>query len=254
MTDNAPKTARQEFWDGVKDETPLMLGVFPFGMVFGVLGVEAGLDPIVVMAMSVIVFGGASQVVFAQMASAGASGMVIAGTVGIINLRHALYSATMTQYIENLPMRWRVLLAYLLTDEAFFVTLNRMQTKPPSPYMHFHMLGTGGLLWVMWQISTSIGVGLGELIPSSLNLGFAIPLTFMAITLPQITSIPPLVALLVAGVVAILGQNLPWNIWVIAAGLIGMVAGYTAEAIMNKRKHDQNTKIKKRGGVSHDRH
>ena len=74
MSSAAPtKTARDEFWDGVKDETPLMLGVFPFGMVFGVLGIEAGLEPLVVMAMSVIVFGGASQVVFAQMASAGAS-------------------------------------------------------------------------------------------------------------------------------------------------------------------------------------
>ena len=236
----ATKTARQEFWDGVRDEIPLMLGVFPFGMVFGVLGVEAGLEPLVVMAMSVIVFGGASQVVFVQMAGAGASGMVITGTVGIINLRHALYSATLTQYIQGLPMRWRFVLAYLLTDEAFFISLNRMQTKPPSPYMHFHMLGTGGLLWVMWQIATAIGIGLGELIPDALNLGFAIPLTFMAITLPQITSIPPLVALLVAGTVAILGQDLPWNIWVITAGLIGMIAGYCAEMLLAKQNRAPN--------------
>ena len=236
----ATKTARQEFWDGVRDEIPLMLGVFPFGMVFGVLGVEAGLEPLVVMAMSVIVFGGASQVVFVQMAGAGASGLVITGTVGIINLRHALYSATLTQYIQGLPMRWRFVLAYLLTDEAFFISLNRMQTKPPSPYMHFHMLGTGGLLWVMWQIATAIGIGLGELIPDALNLGFAIPLTFMAITLPQITSIPPLVALLVAGTVAILGQDLPWNIWVITAGLIGMIAGYCAEMLLAKQNRAPN--------------
>ena len=236
----ATKTARQEFWDGVRDEIPLMLGVFPFGMVFGVLGVEAGLEPLVVMAMSVIVFGGASQVVFVQMVGAGASGMVITGTVGIINLRHALYSATLTQYIQGLPMRWRFVLAYLLTDEAFFISLNRMQTKPPSPYMHFYMLGTGGLLWVMWQIATAIGIGLGELIPDALNLGFAIPLTFMAITLPQITSIPPLVALLVAGTVAILGQDLPWNIWVITAGLIGMIAGYCAEMLLAKQNRAPN--------------
>ena len=234
------KTARQEFWDGVRDEIPLMLGVFPFGMVFGVFGVEAGLEPLVVMAMSVIVFGGASQVVFVQMVGAGASGLVITGTVGIINLRHALYSATLTQYIQGLPMRWRFVLAYLLTDEAFFISLNRMQTKPPSPYMHFHMLGTGGLLWVMWQIATAIGIGLGELIPDALNLGFAIPLTFMAITLPQITSIPPLVALLVAGTVAILGQDLPWNIWVITAGLIGMIAGYCAEMLLSKQNRAPN--------------
>jgi len=97
------------------------------------------------------------------------------------------------------------------------------------------MLGTGSLLWIMWQISTAIGVGLGELIPPSLNLGFAIPLTFMAITLPQIRSVPSLVALIVAGTVAIICQDWPWNIWVITAGIIGMVAGYLTEQVITKR-------------------
>lgn len=228
-------TPAQEFWQGVRDEMPLMLGVVPFGMVFGVLGVEVGLDPLVVMAMSFVIFGGASQVIFAQMVAAGAGSLVIAGTVGIVNLRHALYSATITQYLDGVPMRWRVPIAYLLTDEAFFISLNRMQNKPPSPNMHFHMLGTGLLLWVAWQISTAVGIGLGALIPASLNLGFAIPLTFMAITVPLITSIPPLVALLTGGLVAVMGQDLPWNSWVIAAALIGMIAGYIAERIQDRK-------------------
>ncbi len=234
-TEMVMTTPAQEFWQGVRDEMPLMLGVVPFGMVFGVLGVEVGLDPIVVMAMSIIIFGGASQVIFAQMVAAGAGGLVIAGTVGIVNLRHALYSATITQYLAGVPMRWRILIAYLLTDEGFFVTLNRMQTKPPSPNMHFHMIGTGGLLWVSWQLATAVGIGLGALIPPSLNLGFAIPLTFMAITVPLITSAPPLVALLTGGLVAIMGQDLPWNSWVITAALAGMLAGYIAERVLSKR-------------------
>lgn len=228
-------TPGQEFWQGVKDELPLMLGVVPFGMVFGVLGVEVGLDPIVVSAMSFIIFGGASQVIFAQMVSAGAGGFVIAGTIGIVNLRHALYSASLTQYLKDVPMRWRILIAYLLTDEGFFVSLNRIQSKPPSPNMYFHLIGTGGLLWVMWQLATLVGIGLGALIPPSLNLGFAIPLTFMAITVPLIKSIPPLVALTIGGLVAILGQDLPWNSWVIAAALTGMTAGYIAERVSEKK-------------------
>ena len=235
MTSETYTTASQEFWLGVRDETPLMLGVVPFGMVFGVLGASVGLDPIIIMAMSVIIFGGASQVVFAQMISVGASGMVIAGTVGIINLRHALYSATLTKYLDNIPMRWRVLIAYLLTDEAFFVSLLRMQTKPSSPNMYFHMIGTGTLLWVSWQVSTFTGIMLGELIPPSLNLGFAIPLTFMAITIPQLTSLPPVVAVIASGVVAILGQGLPWNIWVIVAALVGMGAGYLCQLLLHKK-------------------
>ncbi|MCE2517675.1 MAG: AzlC family ABC transporter permease [Alphaproteobacteria bacterium] len=229
-------SASEEFWSGVRDEIPLMLGVIPFGMVFGVLGVEVGLDPVTIMAMSIIIFGGASQVVFAQMVSAGAAGMVIAGTVGIINLRHALYSATFTTYISSLPMRWRVVISYLLTDEGFFVSLVRFQTKPYSPNMYFHMVGTGLVLWVCWQAATLAGIVVGELIPPSLNLGFAIPLTFMAITVPQITSIPPLVAVITGGVVAILGQSLPWNIWVIAAALAGMTAGYLAEIVLRRNK------------------
>lgn len=235
MTAEPYTTASQEFWSGVRDEIPLMLGVIPFGMVFGVLGASVGLDPIVIMGMSVIIFGGASQVVFAQMISAGASGMVIAGTVGIINLRHALYSATLTKYLDKLPMGWRVLIAYLLTDEAFFVSLLRMQTKPYSPNMHFHMIGTGMVLWVSWQASTFTGIILGELIPPSLNLGFAIPLTFMAITIPQLTSLPPVVAVVSSGVVAILGQGLPWNIWVIIAALVGMTMGYLSQLLLNKK-------------------
>lgn len=228
-------TSGQEFLAGVRDEIPLMLGVIPFGMVFGVLGVEVGLHPVTIMAMSVIIFGGASQVVFAQMVSAGASGMVIASTVGIINLRHALYSATFTTYIATVPMRWRVLIAYLLTDEAFFVSLLRFKTKPYSPNMYFHMVGTGAVLWVCWQVSTFAGIVVGELIPPALNLGFAIPLTFMAITVPQITSLPPLVAVITGGLVAILGQNLPWNIWVIAAAISGMASGYLTEVILTRR-------------------
>ncbi len=234
MTTPIMTTPAQEFWHGVRDELPLMLGVVPFGMVFGVLGVEVGLDPIVVMAMSIIIFGGASQVIFAQMVAAGAGGLVIAGTVGIVNLRHTLYSATITQYLSGVPMRWRILIAYLLTDEAFFISLNRMQTKPPSPNMHFHMIGTGALLWVSWQVATAAGIGLGALIPPSLNLGFAIPLTFMAITVPLITSKPPFIALITGGAVAIMGQDLPWNSWVITAALSGMLAGYIAERSLDK--------------------
>lgn len=226
-------TANEEFWSGVKAEIPLMLGVVPFGMVFGVLGLEVGLSPLMIMAMSVIVFGGASQVVFAQMITAGASGPVIASTVGIINLRHALYSATFITYINSLPLRWRIIISYLLTDEAFFVSLLRMQTKPYSPNMYFHMVGTGSVLWLCWQVATFAGIILGELIPQELNLGFAIPLTFMAITVPQIKSLPPFIAVVTGGVVAMIGQSLPWNTWVIAAALCGMTMGYLTERMQS---------------------
>ena len=230
-------TPGHEFISGVRDEAPLMLGVVPFGMVFGVLGVEAGLDPIAVFFMSSIIFGGASQVVFAQMASAGASLFVIAGTVGVVNLRHMLYSATVVEYLSHRPMRWKILLSYLLTDEAFVISNERMRSRPKGPHMHYHLLGTGLTLWVSWQIATLVGILIGAAIPPSLGLSFAIPLTFLAITAPQIKHLPNLVAFTTAGTVAMLGQNLPWNIWVIIAALSGIIAGaVTAQITSGKAK------------------
>ena len=229
MNDSAAMTPMREFRDGIREETPLMLGVVPFGMVFGVLGVEAGLDPVVVFFMSLIIFGGASQVIFAQMASAGAGLFVIAGTVGVVNLRHALYSATMVEYLGRLPLGWKMLLSYLLTDEAFVISNNRMRNRPHSPHMHYHLLGTGLTLWVSWQLATLCGIIIGAAIPPELGLGFAIPLTFVSITAPQLKHQPNLAAFVTAGVVAMVSQNLPWNIWVIVAAIAGIIAGAVAE-------------------------
>ena len=228
-------SALREFLTGVREETPLLLGVVPFGMIFGVFGVEAGIDPVAVFFMSSIVFGGASQVIFAQLAAAGTGGLVIASTVGIVNLRHALYSASMVKYLSGLGRGWRVLLAYLLTDEAFFVSLNRMETRPPGPHMHYHLLGSGLTLWSSWQVATLAGIMLGETIPAEWNLDFALPLTFLALLVPQLRSRPAAAAAAAAGTAALLVQWLPWNLWVIAAAVAGMTAGYATDALLRRR-------------------
>jgi len=217
------------------EEAPLLIGIFPFGMVFGVLGVGAGMDPLAVFFMSSIVFGGASQVIFAQMVTAGASGMVIAGTVGIVNLRHALYSASMVQYLSHLNRGWRILLSYLLTDEAFFISLNRLETRPHGPYQHYHLLGTGLTLWTCWQAATATGILIGATLPQSLGLGFAIPLTFMALLAPMVRQKPALAALITSGSVALMARDLPWNTGVIIAALAGMIAGAMAEDFHSRR-------------------
>ena len=235
-TGSKPPSALAEFLTGAREETPLMLGVVPFGMIFGVLGVEAGLDPVAVFFMSSIVFGGASQVVFAQLAAAGAGGVVIASTVGVVNLRHMLYSAGMVKYLSGLGRGWKMLLAYLLTDEAFFVSLNRMETRPHGPNMHYHLLGSGLVLWVCWQAATLAGIMLGETIPPGWNLGFALPLTFLALIVPLIRSWASAAATATAGIAALLLQGLPWNLWVITAAGAGMAAGFGVDRLRRRRE------------------
>ena len=187
-------SARSEFWAGVRDELPLQLGVVPFGLIFGMLGISSGLTPLQTILMSSILFGGASQIVFAQLWANGAPPFFVGASVSVINLRHVLYSASVAPYLRQLPMRWRIALAYLLTDEAYAVSIKHFLERPTNPFKHFYLLGAGMALWVFWQISTIIGVFASATIPEELSLGFAIPLTFIAIVTPTIRTRPDLLA------------------------------------------------------------
>ena len=73
------------FFKGVCDVSPLMIPVVPFGIIFGVLSIDLGLTPITTIAMSIIIFGGASQIIFLQLFSTGASSIVILSSVGAVN-------------------------------------------------------------------------------------------------------------------------------------------------------------------------
>ena len=84
---------RREFLAGVKAELPILLGVSPFGMIYGVLALSAGLPAALAFAMSWVVFAGSAQFVGAQLIGAGAPGIVILVTTFIVNLRNVLYSA-----------------------------------------------------------------------------------------------------------------------------------------------------------------
>ena len=180
--------------------------------------------------MSSIIFGGASQVVFAQLWSVGASPIVTGGSVAIINSRHIIYSANISKYISVLSLRWRLALGYLLTDEAFAISFQEFENR--KRFAHYHLLGGGLTLWVFWQISTVTGVFLGANIPPYLNLEFAIPLTFIAIILPKLKSLAQISTAVTASIIAIFGQEIPYGLWIIVASISGMFIG----GLINKRK------------------
>ena len=220
----------REFWKGVLAQIPVQLGVVPFGLVFGVLGIASGLTVLQTILMSSIIFGGASQVVFAQLWSIGASPIVTGGSVAIINSRHIIYSANISKYISVLSLRWRLALGYLLTDKAFAISFQEFENR--NRFAHYRLLGGGLTLWVFWQISTVTGVFLGANIPPYLNLEFAIPLTFIAIILPRLKSIAQISTAVTASIIAIFGQEIPYGLWIIVASISGMFIG----GLINQRK------------------
>ena len=107
------------FFKGIIDVSPLMIPVVPFGLIFGVLAIEMGFSPLETMGMSIIIFGGASQIILLQLFSGGASSLVIISSVGAVNSRHLLYGAVVSEHLSELKMIWKIIISYFLVDQAF---------------------------------------------------------------------------------------------------------------------------------------
>jgi 4-azaleucine resistance transporter AzlC len=220
---------KSEFWAGVRAVLPLVVGVVPFGMIYGVLALGAGLPPSAAQAMSAIVFAGSSQFAAAQLFAVGTPALVVTLTIVVLNLRHALYSASIAPYLKPLSPVWKGLLAYLLTDEAYAVSILHYDRPGSLQNKHWFFLGSGLALWTSWQISTALGIFLGAVIPSSWSLDFALALTFIAMVVPSLRDRPGLAAALSAGTAAVLLYQLPYNLGLIAAALVGITVGLLVE-------------------------
>lgn len=223
-----------EFKSGIKDGLPLQLGILPFGAVFGVLGIESGLTPYQTFFMSSLLFAGTSQIIFAQLIALATPVAILLGSVAALNARHLLYSASISEYLRDKPLRWRIILAYLLTDEAYAVSILRYRQKPHNEMMHYHLLGSGILLWSVWQIATLMGVLAGNAIPAELSLGFVIPLIFMAITLPLIKSRVEVATICTSTACVFAFAHLPYNLWLLIAAIAGIAAGTLTSVIAPK--------------------
>ena len=257
---------RLEFISGIKAQLPILIGVIPFGMIYGVLALDAGLSIGVAQSMSFIIFAGSSQIVATQLFGANVHGLVIILTLSVINLRHMLYSASISPNLKPLRPLWKWSLAYLLTDEAYALTITRYQegeqptesrtdnrhwfflltdeayaltitpdqegepsTENTKDNRHWFFLGTGLALWLTWQLSTAAGIFLGVIIPEHWPLDFTIALTFIALLVPMLRDRAGLAAALVAGVLAVLTLNVPLKLGLVIAALAGIIAGVLVE-------------------------
>jgi 4-azaleucine resistance transporter AzlC len=219
----------KQFWEGVRAEFPLLIGVFPFGLIYGALAMNAGLSPAAAQMMSTIVFAGSAQFITTQLVHKSAPGFVIVLTIAVVNLRHMLYSASLAPYAASLTTRWKILLSYFLTDEAYAPSIIHYEKNGVTPYAHWFWLGAGLALWLDWQVSTALGIFLGAAIPESWSLDFALPLTFIAMVVPVLKNRPAIAAACSAGVVALIAYSLPYKFGLILAALVGILVGTLLE-------------------------
>ena len=228
-------TKQQNFVRGFIDVLPLLIPVIPFGIIFGAIGIELGFGPYVTYATSIIIFSGASQIVFFQLLSAGASSLVAITSSSVISTRHLLYGAVVNQYLGNLSIYWKLGLSYILTDQAFAVSNEYFKKNKNEKFKHYYLLGSGITLWIVWQLTTIIGILLGSIVPEELGLTFTIPLTFLALLINYFRKIDHLIIIIISGMLSIILYDAPFKSYIIFSSLVSLLIAYLIVKMRKKQ-------------------
>lgn len=231
-------TPQAEFKQGMKDISPVLIGVIPFGLISGVTAVTVGLNTVQAIGMSFIVAAGAAQLAALELFKEGAAFGIIVLTVAIINLRHLMYSAGLAPHFRKLPLGWRLFLPYLLVDQVFILASIRFNKQPDMPHKRWYYLGLATAILTTWHTSVIVGILVGKELPASWSLDFTIPLMFMFFIFPTITDRPTIAAALSAGITAIVLRGLPLNLGFIIASLIGVIVAIFWERMIPHQKKE----------------
>ena len=229
--------SRDELRAGAMAIVPMLIGVIPFGLVAGVTPVAGGLGAGAAVGFSTVVFAGASQLAAIDVLTDGGTAVVAALTACTINLRMLLYSASMAPYLARERFGRRMLIAYFMTDQAYAVSITRWAGEPTDDARPetierrcSYFLGAGLTLWTAWQASTVAGALLGNAVPDSVPLGFAVPLVFLVLLVPTLSKLHAVVAAAVGGAATVIALELgvgPLSV------MIGAIAGVLAGALVD---------------------
>ena len=232
------KMFKKGFWDML----PLNLAVIPWGVLCGSLAIQRDFSVLEALLMPLIVFAGSAQLVATELIANNAPLATILFTTFIISSRHFLYGLAFRDKISHLPVKWRLSLGFLLTDELF--ALSGDNKAFVGVYRLFYALAAGGSFYVCWLLWNIIGIFAGAYLPdlTTLGLDFAIAVTFIALVIPSVTTLPMLVTVIVAGICAVVFQLWQWQLGLVAASLIGMYAGYASYNIQIKLKLANSSK------------
>ncbi|MFJ4153834.1 AzlC family ABC transporter permease [Pseudomonas sp. NPDC089752] len=219
------------FVDGARGVLPLTTGVVPFGLITGVTAVGMGMSPLDTLGMTLLFYSGSAQMVVLQLMQNGALPMTMVVTALVINLRFLMYSAALAPHLSAQPRRRTWPLAYLLSDQSFALCSLKFAAGGLGHFAFPYYVGTAVPMWLGWNLAVLAGVFLGSGIPESWSLGFAIPLSFLALLIPGIRNPATLGAAIVGGALAVLAHDLPYNLGLLVASIGGVATGLTLEQI-----------------------
>ena len=221
--------ARTDFSAGLRASLPLLIAVGPFGLVTGVAMAAAGIAPLEAMAMSLLVYAGASMLAATQLIVEGAPALLVVLGAFIVNLRLLMYSASIRPYFLGAPLGQRLLVSYALVDNPYALFLQRYSTHPGAAGKFDYFLGLSIPVWLCWQATVGAGLLLGNQLPSAWKLEFAAPLAFIALSIPLLRDKSMVAAALSAGTTAVLAHGLPLRLGLALAAVVGVTVGVLSE-------------------------
>lgn len=217
---------------GVKSMLPIIPGVIPFGLIMGTVAVEAGLNNLQIGQLNIFVFAGASQLAAVELLSNGVSAFIIILTGLIINLRFILYSAAFAPIVKNSSFLVKSATAYLLTDQSYAVSVAKEKELSTNKQRLNFFFGNALCMSICWHISVALGVLFGNFAPKSISLDFAVPLSFMALTIPTLISKNHIYVAFSSSVLACILYSLPFNLGLMVTGMISI----SLAAFLTRRK------------------
>ncbi|QHH99585.1 AzlC family ABC transporter permease [Acinetobacter dispersus] len=229
ITEDRPITVSRAFLNGVIKILPLCFAVLPWGLLAGSMAIQAGLSTAQAIGMSALVFAGAAQLMTLGLVMAGTPAFTIIISVFLITTQHYLYALYLREDISKQPLKHRLLLGFLLTDELFAVSIKKQQ------HYIYYLLGAGSCFYLCWVLFSIFGVLLASAVPNldQYHLDFSIVATFIAIVIPFIKNINTLVGVLVSVLLTLVFLSLGIKSAAILAGVIGML---TATCLQNLRE------------------
>ncbi|GLI55201.1 autotransporter [Propionigenium maris DSM 9537] len=172
----------KELKRGVIMGVPIALGYIPIAMTFGVLSKTAGVTLGESFLFSSMVYAGASQFMAINMIMLGSGFLQIVIATLLLNLRHFLMSASLSQRMDIKGSKLLPFISFGVTDEAFSMASSCEGRIDTLLFMGIHLI-----IYTSWVAGTILGYLAGEILPSSLSSSMVVGLyaMFIAILTPQ---------------------------------------------------------------------
>lgn len=227
----AASSTNSAYWKGFRDGIPFLLVVTPFALLFGVVATESGLNLLETMGFSIVVIAGASQFTALQLMNDNAPTLIVILSALAVNLRMAMYSASLTPYVGKAPLWKRAFIAYFMVDQAYAMSIVTYETRPEMSVADrvAYYFGVVTPIVPFWYLFTLIGAMVGQSIPPEMALDFAVPITFIAMIGPMLRTLPHIIAAAVSISLALGFAWVPYNLGLMIAALGAMIAGAQAE-------------------------